>query len=493
MRAHASSFVVCSCASLTVAVMLGSQPAAAQTPREIVARAVTAMGGETALRGAGAVQLDFHSATFAIGQEETPESPARATVAYGRIVTDWRGSRRVVTQEVRPVAAAPQRQRRITAGGIGMLETDGRQQPDAPGAVAAAERAMRLSPERLLLTALDNPAALSSVPAKEVRGEPAPGVRFPLGPDTLRLYFDRRTGFLLATEVITDDGVLGDRSTATWYTRWQDAGGIQLPRQVDVTANGRLQSHTVYTAAAVPASVDQQAFVIPDSIASRAQRAPAAPAPPTIVVQLVELAPGVWRAEGGSHHSLVVEQPQQLVVVEGPQTSQRSQAVMDTLRARFPNKRIGLLVSTHHHWDHSGGLRGYLAAGVPVLTHARNVAFVRGISAAQKTVAPDALSRNPRPPDVRAVEDSLTIGEGTSRVVIYRIPTAHVEGMLGAYVPAARLLFVSDVLTPGPTLAPAGSAEVAAAARRWNITVDRVVGGHGGIATWQQIEAAGRN
>jgi glyoxylase-like metal-dependent hydrolase (beta-lactamase superfamily II) len=493
MESHIRSLVARSCAHVAIIGVLAGELVEAQTPRDIVARAVAATGGEAALRAAPVVQLDFHTVTFAIGQEETPESPARATVAYGRIVTDWRGPRRLVTQELRPVAGNPQRQRRITAAGIGLFEVDGQQQPDAPGAVAAAERAVRLSPERLLLTALDNPSALSSAPAREWRGESAAGVRFALGQDTLTLYFDRRSGLLLVSETLTDDGVLGDRQTATWYTRWQDAGGIQLPRQVDVLVNGRLQAHTVYSAAAMLSSVDEQWFAIPDSISRRAQRPPTVAAPPTVVVQLAELAPGVWRAEGGSHHSLVVEQPQQLVVVEGPQSSQRSQAVMDTLRSRFPNKRIGVLVNTHHHWDHAGGLRGYLAAGVPVLTHARNATFVRGIAAARKTVAPDALSRNPGAPDVRTVEDSLAIGEGASRVVIYRIPTVHVEGMLAAYVPAARMLFVSDVLTPGANLPRANSAEVVAAVRQLGIAVDRVVGGHGGIVTLQQVEAAARD
>jgi glyoxylase-like metal-dependent hydrolase (beta-lactamase superfamily II) len=171
------------------------------------------------------------------------------------------------------------------------------------------------------------------------------------------------------------------------------------------------------------------------------------------------------------------------------------QAVLDTLRARFPTKPVGLVVNTHHHWDHAGGLRAALAAGVPVVTQASNAAFVRGIAAARKTVNPDELARRlgparVRPPAITAVQDSLVLGAGDGRVVVYRLPTAHVDGMLAAYVPAARLLFVSDVLTPGPTLAPAGSAELVALARARGIAVDRVAGGHGGVATWVDVERA---
>ena len=94
-------------------------------------------------------------------------------------------------------------------------------------------------------------------------------------------------------------------------------------------------------------------------------------------------------------------------------------------------------------------------------------------------------------PALTLVDDSLTIGEGDRRVVIYRLPTAHVEGMLAAYVPSARLFFTSDVLTPGPTLAAAGSAELVAFARSRGVQIERVVGGHGGIANWADVEKAG--
>lgn len=474
---------------LLLAVSLTTTPGVAQSPRELVARAVNAMGGEQALRVGPAVTLSFHTATLGLGQEETPASPARATVAYGRIVADLRGNRQLFEQDVRQLNGTITRQRRITARGIGMLDTDGRPAPTAPGAVAAVERAMRLAPERLLLAALDNPSSVSALPPKEWRGAQSNGVRYAAGPDTLALYFDHWSGLLLVTEVVTDDPILGDRRTVTWFTRWQPAGAIQLPRQVDVEVNGRLQSHTIYTTATV-GDAPADAFLIPDSIASRAQRA--STAPPPILVQLVRLAPGLWRAEGGSHHSLVIEQPQQLVVVEGPQTSARSRAVLDTLRGRFPNKRVGVMVNTHHHWDHSGGLRGYMAAGIPVVTHARNAAFVRQIAAAPKTVAPDELTRTRQVPAIQTVEDSLTIGSGDSRLVLYRLPTVHVEGMLMAYVPSARVLFTSDVLTPGTPLNPVGSAEMVAAARAWGLTVDRFAGGHGGIANWADVERAAR-
>jgi len=473
-------------------LLVPSAPAGAQapasTPRDRIARALTAMGGEQAVRGLNNVTIEFYGANYALGQEETPDSPARANMVAGRTTTDYAQSRRVTSVEVRNVQGAVNKLRRITSGSIGLLETNGRYAPDGTGAVAGVETAMRREPERLLLAALDTPAALSVLPPKRWRGEPHDGVRYQ-GRDTLDLYFDRRTGMLTVTEATTEDGILGDRRTVTWYTRWQDAGGVSFARQYDQYVNDRLATQSITTAVTINAAPADSLFAIPDSIAQRAQKA--SPVPPSPVVTLVELAPYVWRAEGGSHHSLVVEQPDRLVVIEAPQNARRSQAVLDTLRARFPTKPVGMIVNTHHHWDHAGGLRAGLAAGIPVVTHPQNAAFVRGIGATKKTVTPDALSRGQRQaPAVRTVDDSLVIGTGDSRVVLYRLPTAHVQGMLAAYVPSAKILFNSDVLTPGATLAPAGSKEIATFIQARGITVDRVAGGHGGIANWTDVERA---
>lgn len=473
---------------LAVALLQGTNP----TPRDLVAKAVTAMGGEAALRGLRGVHATFYSMTFGIGQEETPQSPARATITSGTQSVDYAGNRQVNVTEVRNVAGVVNRVRRVTAGGIGMSEVNGVPSPDNPGAVANVERQWRRAPERLLISALDNPGALQRLPARTWRGESVDGVRYANGPDTLDLYFDRRSGLLVLTETLTDDPILGDRRTVVAFTRWQDADGVRLPRQADTDVNGRLQTHTVITNVAVNRAPADSLWIIPDSIAGRAQRSN--PTPPPVSVTLVELAPNVWRAEGGSHHTLVVDQGTRLVLVEAPQSAPRMEAVLDTLRSRFPAKRVGLAINTHHHWDHAGGLRTVMAAGIPVVTHARNANFVRSIAAARKTVRPDAISRRPAAraarPTITTVEDTLTVGSGDGRIVLYRLPTAHVEGILAAYIPSAKILFQSDVVNAAPTPPAAGSAELVRFVKARAIPVERVAGGHGLVLPWADVERA---
>ncbi|MGE5800849.1 MAG: MBL fold metallo-hydrolase [Gemmatimonadota bacterium] len=476
--------------SLAVPLILLSSLAQTPSPRDLVARAVTAMGGESTVRGIRNYTLTFYQTSFGLGQEETPQSPARATIITGTQTTDFAGSRQLTVTEARNPAGQINKQRRVTLGGIGMVENNGAQTPDGPGAVAGVERSWRRSMERLLISALDNPASLSALPARTWRGESVRGVRYLSGADTVDVYFDGRSALPVLTEVLTDDPILGDRRTVTAYTRWQNAGGTLYARQYDVEVNGRLLTHTILTALEVNGPLADSLFIIPDTIKAKAQ--PSNPNPPPITVSLVELAPNVWRAEGGSHHSLIVDQGTRLVLIEAPLSAQRMGAVLDTLRSRFPNKPVGVAVNTHHHWDHSSGLRTVLAANISVVTHARNVSFVRSIGSARKTVRPDAISRSGKPSrsTITGVEDTLTIGTGDSRVVLYRLPSAHAEGLLAAYVPSARILFQSDVVNAAPNPPAPGSAELVKFVRARGISVERVAGGHGVVLAWADVERA---
>ncbi len=424
--------------------LAAAAPLAAQSPHDLVTRAVGALGGEQAVRSVTGVTWDYHSTIFGLGQSELPESPARATVSYGRGVHDYRGWRRALSQENRLLTGVVQRQRLAVTATTGMNEINGQPAPVGLGQL----RFMRLSPERLLLTALDNPGWLGAQPTRTLRGAPHDGVRLAGGPDTVTIWFDRVTGLPVVVETLTDDPVLGDRATQWWLTRYQPAGPILWPRQWDIVVNGQLQQHFYVTTATANAAIPESLFAMPDSIARRTLP-PTPPPPAPLVVTLNELAPGVWRAEGSTHHTLVVEQGNQLVLIEAPQSTQRVRAVLDTLRSRFPNKRVGLVVATHYHWDHAGGLREIVAENIPIVTLEANAAFIRQMAAAPRTVAPDLQAQRRRRPNLRTFTDSLIIGDGGGMVVLYRTPTVHAEGLLSAWVPSARVLFTSDVLQPG--------------------------------------------
>ena len=80
---------------------------------------------------------------------------------------------------------------------------------------------------------------------------------------------------------------------------------------------------------------------------------------------------GVWLIAGGSHHSVAGEFSDHVVVIEAPLNEARSLAVIGEVNRLMPSKPIRFIVTTHHHWDHLGGLRAYVHEGATVITHER--------------------------------------------------------------------------------------------------------------------------
>ena len=133
-----------------------------------------------------------------------------------------------------------------------------------------------------------------------------------------------------------------------------------------------------------------------------------------------EVAPGVWRIAGESHHSIAVEFRDFITVVEAPQDERRSLEVMAEVHRLIPNKPIQYVVNTHYHFDHSGGLRTYVAHGATVVTHAGNRPFYEDVFfyPAPRTLEPDLLStrypwfRQNRLDSIEGVTQKYVISDG---------------------------------------------------------------------------------
>ncbi len=210
-------------------------------------------------------------------------------------------------------------------------------------------------------------------------------------------------------------------------------------------------------------------------------------------VDTEELAPGVHHVRGGSHHSLVIEQDGGLVVVEAPMHELRSEAVIGWIESTFPGQPITHVVATHHHTDHTAGLRAYVARGATLVVHQAARDFFAGIMARASTLRPDALAENPQIAsiDTMPADGSYTIGDGERSVVIYPLADPHAADMIFAYVPDAGIAFASDTYSPNPN-APAGPGGqlLQDAIEAAGVDVSLIAGGHGGTIDYATFQSS---
>jgi glyoxylase-like metal-dependent hydrolase (beta-lactamase superfamily II) len=198
-------------------------------------------------------------------------------------------------------------------------------------------------------------------------------------------------------------------------------------------------------------------------------------------VESLEVGKGVYQALGSSHHNLVIEVDKGLVVVDAPLYPSRQWAVLEALEERWPDKPVRHLILTHHHYDHSGGLATYVAAGIPITMHVQNRqlffdAFVR---------------RGLGTPDIRGVGEETHLEFGNRAISLYEIPTVHADGMFGVYLPDERMIFIPDIYSPGQeSRNNLWASEALSAVLFLEVPVERLVGAHGrGTNTLVEMEA----
>ncbi len=251
----------------------------------------------------------------------------------------------------------------------------------------------------------------------------------------------------LVTKVQTwlPNPILGDMFVETRVQGgYKDYNGVKFPVGFHESIGN--PPHPAYDIAIadVKGNVAGAALLVPDPVKTATSQAN------RIVSQ--QLAPGVWML-AGAYNSLAVEFKDYSVVVEGPVDIERSEAVIAETKRLIPNKPIRFLVNTHHHFDHSGGLRAFGAEDTIIVTHESNFNYYEGIvfDLRPRTVQPDRLSIAPRQVHYVLVKDNHKITDGTRELDIYHMNALeHAEDMLIVYLPKEKIVVEADLWNPVP-------------------------------------------
>ena len=252
--------------------------------------------------------------------------------------------------------------------------------------------------------------------------------------------------------------VMGDMQVEIRYSDYRDIGdGIMFPFRYHAhqgdhpllpVSTGR--NWRDYRVTEAEPNVEDAALTVPPAVMN-AQ-------PAMVNVMSEEVADGVWRIAGGSHHSVAVEFEDFIAVVEAPQNEARSEAVIAEVKRLIPNKPIRYLINTHHHFDHLGGVRTYAAEGATIVTHDRNRYLYETVILAPqpRSLNPDRLSRRPfatTGPGPRMIEtftERHAISDGERSLLTFLVQdNEHNENMSIVYLPESGILINADLFS-GP-------------------------------------------
>jgi glyoxylase-like metal-dependent hydrolase (beta-lactamase superfamily II) len=463
--------------------------------RIVLERAVAANGGAEALRAVKAVRLHLEGETLPRFQMTTPEPPFEGGRLQETLLVDLENNRLRLDQRTGGFGFEGNITIAIAGGQGSTWDHRARTATPIPAAQATQQQFVqyyRRLPNLLLRQALDRQNTLRHLGQERFQGRPHEVITFVM-PDTVQVsaFVDAATGLVSKYELIFVDPLTGVEASEIVYGDYRKVGDYQIPATFTNMQAGDVVAKFALRAELNPAISDDSFKVAAEGYRQ------VSPAPTDFPRSVETLAPGVHlirNHSGQNQNTIAVEFADHVVALEAPGTSDGADAVIARIKELVPGKPIRYVATTHHHGDHIGGIRSFIAEGATVVTTPGNRGVIERIAAAQQN---DRLSRSPRQPEFLFIEGGRRVlKDGTRTLELIDIgPNPHAREMVIAWLPKEKIVFQGDLFFVPANDAPfgppqAGTVSFAQKLRALGLPYERIASVHGATATRAQFEEA---
>jgi glyoxylase-like metal-dependent hydrolase (beta-lactamase superfamily II) len=501
-----------------LATLISLSPAWAQSGhRALLEQAVQAQGGVAALRALKALSIKAEAAHWDTGQSLVPGGEPRF-LGNSTIAMDWdlvTGQARIEWDREKKYPSIERvKYIEVVTPNLGFVVNDkGVAQPMSRIRIAAALRELQRIDPTLLLRMLEAKKGVRPL-ANELLGKtPMLAIGYASGPSNFTVLIDPKTKLPAAVRTRDDDSVAGDSTFDVVFGDWKPIGGVKIAHVLSYRWNGVEIGKVTYQQVAANPELAPDVFAVPEAIQATAKPPATADVPywwvikrvllgrfadtDTIIfpagggLKLVELAPNVQHVQGGGANNLIVAMKDHLVIFDAPYGELQSRWVIDAAKAKYPGKPVRYLVLSHHHMDHSGGVRTFIAEGATVIVPSPGKAYFESVARARHSIVPDELQKKPRAAKIEEVADQRVLTDGTDEIRLYNVENSHAKGMILAHLPGPNIVYVTDILSPRPPIdRNAGTIAVGNAFKKYGISGATIAGGHGTTVKQADIAAA---
>jgi glyoxylase-like metal-dependent hydrolase (beta-lactamase superfamily II) len=446
---------------LSAAVLLSllSWTAVAQDANTIITNASKAMGADNLKT----IQYSGSGFDFAIGQNVNPNSPWPKFIdkTYTRSINFETPASRM--DRVRNQGENPPR-----GGGLQPIVGDQQQNQTiviGPNTPWVQQLEIWMTPYGFLRAAKSNNATAST---KTVGGKKFSVLTFN-GQNKAKVNgYINDQNMVERVETWIDNPVLGDMLFDATYTGYKDFGGVKFPTKI-VQKQG---DYPILDLTITDVKPNAQVNI----------QAPAAPAPQAVAATSEKLGDGVYLILGG-YVAVAVDFKDYIVVIEGPQSEERANAIIAETKKLIPNKPIKYVVNTHTHYDHTSGIRTFMAEGATVVTHELNKPFLQKVASLPHTLNPDRLQESKRKPTFETMKEKKVMTDGNHVIELYHMTgIGHHDGLIMAYLPKEKVLVEADAYNPPaqpnpPPANPVSPYNLALVSniQKYNLDVDRLI------------------
>jgi glyoxylase-like metal-dependent hydrolase (beta-lactamase superfamily II) len=348
-------------------------------------------------------------------------------------------------------------------------------------------RRIRTVPHLMVLNAVDRSSRLRYLGTATLDRRPHSVVSYS-NEDGLEisLYFDDKTGLLSKNEYLFTDPFTGDTVSEMVYTGYKQENERMVPTGRKDLLSGEVVSDARITEMRFNATLTDDNFKLPTGL----KTASPAPAPQPFT----KYSENVYTISAGGYNVLAVGFKDHVFVMEAPGSDDASKQAIAEIKKLFPGKPIKYIAVTHHHDDHAGGIRTYIAERAIVLAMPGERAFFEKVASSRFTIDPDTLTLNPQRLQVELIKEGRRVlTDGTTTIELIDIgPGGHTDEMLVAYLPAQKLIFQGDLLNRPANNDPATVNDTTVHFANWlensKLAVDRVIGVHGPPSTIDELQ-----
>ncbi|MET0752400.1 MAG: MBL fold metallo-hydrolase, partial [Pyrinomonadaceae bacterium] len=358
--------------------------------------------------------------------------------------------------------------------------------PNIPPATFRAR--FRLLPQFLILNVVERASRLRFVGKIDFEKRPHNVVSYANEDGAeVALYFDEKTNLLSKFETLGTDPFFGDVVFETIFPGYKTENNQQIPTGRILKTGDEMTEEIRYEQVAFNTTFSDDKFKAPNDFK-------AVIFPP--VQPLNKLSENVYTVNAGGYNVLFVAFKDFIFVMEAPGGDNVSRQAIEQIKKTFPDKPIRYVAVTHHHDDHAGGIRTYIAEGATVIAAPGEKSFFEKVAKSKFTIDIDALTRIPQPLKIETLENGKRVlTDGATTVEIYDIGSGpHTDEMLVAYLPNEKILFQGDLLNrPSNGDYPIAN-DTTAHFAKWleakKLTVDKIVAVHGTISTMDELRKA---
>jgi len=286
----------------------------------------------------------------------------------------------------------------------------------------------------------------------------------------ITLNINSETGHIDKLSTKEHDMVYGDVPLEVNYYDWQPYDGVYVPTHIRVSLVGIPYLEVTRSKVTVNPTFNDDTFTAPDgvtyvhdealatrgaSVSQLVRSFTSAGSPEKALgrprIDAQELAEGVYLLEGtpsDAVYTLAVELENSVVVVEPGSFDLKGEAIVDWIAQHIPGKPVSHIIVSHHHSDHAGGVRPYVAAGASAVVHEAALGFYENLLArTNSTIMPDALDCNPVKANIITVsaDEPLRIEDAERPITIYPVVSGHTTDMVIIGLEQQEILYSADL------------------------------------------------